>query len=58
MSEQRSMSMYEYAILYDFAESKFSSIQEEETRMCVMKQKRFIQCTTKWAICEKGNINI
>lgn len=36
MSEQRSISMYEYAILYDFAENKFSSIQEEETRTCAI----------------------
>lgn len=36
MSEQRSISMKEYAILYDFAEDKFSSIQEDETRTCAI----------------------
>ena len=36
MSEQRSISMYEYAILYDFAENKFSSIPDEETRTCAI----------------------
>ena len=28
--------MKEYAILYDFAEDKFSSIQDEETRTCAI----------------------
>lgn len=36
MSEQRSISMKEYAILCDFAEDKFSSIQEDETRTCAI----------------------
>jgi len=42
MSEQRSLSMYEYAVLYDFASDKYEyiepDVEESDKRMCAIHE--------------------